>query len=207
MMENLESFRHIRETVRAFAGSVPHRIVAANIGLETGPGEPAPNPKNERVPMARLDPRQRGLFGAAWTVGAMAELVPSGGIDAVTLGALAGEFALAEGAVVHPIHHVVAGMAQAAGRRVVAAPSSDCRQVASLAHETEDGLRLWVANLTEERQIVALPPLRMARGAVLDAGSFAEAGADPGFMRTQARPVGGRLEIDAYGVVCIESGR
>ena len=92
MIENLESFRHIRETVRAFAGSTPYRLVGAHIGLESGAGDPAPNPRNERVPMAQSDPRQRGLFGAAWSLGAMAELA-AGGVDAVSLGAVAGVFA------------------------------------------------------------------------------------------------------------------
>src|SRR5581483_6810635 len=175
MMENLQSFRYVRETVRAFAGGSPHRIVAANIGLGIGPGEPAPNPKGERVPMARLDPRQRGLFGAAWTLGAMAELAPTG-IDAVALGAVAGDFALThEAATVYPIYHVVAGMARGAGGRVWAAPSSDPRRVASLAHETPDGLRLWLANLTEERQTVTLPSLQSARGTMLDETTFADA--------------------------------
>ncbi|MES1151981.1 MAG: hypothetical protein ABUL54_08800, partial [Dongia sp.] len=110
MMENLESFRHIRQTVRAFAGATPHRIVASTIGLEIGPGDPAPNPRNERVPMARTDPRQRGLFGAAWTLGAMAELA-AGGVEAVTPAALAGAFGMADETRLYPIHHVVAGMA------------------------------------------------------------------------------------------------
>jgi hypothetical protein len=206
MMENLDSFRYIRETVCAFAGATPHRIVAANIGLEIGSGDPAPNPNNERVPMARLDPRQRGLFGAAWTLGAMAELA-AGGVDAVTLGALAGEFALAHEAGVYPIYHVVAGMAQAAGRRGIAATSSDRSRIACLAHETPGGARIWLANLTEEPLAVSLPTLSAARGAALDETTFAAAAGDPAFMRTAAQPVGGTLEIGAYGVVCIECGR
>lgn len=207
MMENLESFRHIRETVRAFAGAMPYRIVAANIGLEIGPGEPAPNPRNERAPMARLDPRQRALFGAAWTLGAMAELGP-GGIDAVTLGALAGEFALSHGSTLYPIHHAVAGMARAAGRRVMVTRSADPRRLTGLAHETAGGgIRLWLANLTDGRQVVTLPALGSLRAAVLDEASLAAAAGEPHFVGSAARLVGSTLEIGAYGVACIESGR
>lgn len=205
MMENLESFRHIRETVRAFAGATPYRVVAANIGLEIGPGDPAPNPKNERVPMARADPRQRGLFGAAWTLGAVAELA-AGGTDAVTLGALAGEFALAQGALIHPTYHIVAGMAAAAGQRMIAVKGLDKGRMAGLAHEIPAGTRLWLANLTEERQSVTLPGAA-SHATILDETRFAEAAADPNFMRTAAAPVGGTLKIGAYGVVCIESRR
>jgi hypothetical protein len=205
MMENLDSFRHIRDTVRAFAAATPYRVVASNIGLEIGAGDPAPNPNAERVPMARADPRQRGLFGAAWTLGAMAELA-AGGVDTVTLGALAGEFGLAQGALVYPVYHVVAGMAAAAGQRVIAVSGLDRQRVLGLAHEVPGGgARLWLANRTAERQslVVAGP----ARAAVLDETSFSEAAHDPDFMRTAARPVSRTLEIGAYGVACIESGR
>jgi len=205
MMENLDSFRHICETVRAFTGQLPHRIVAANIGLETGPGDPAPNPKNERVPMARFDPRQRGLFGAAWSLGAMAELA-AGGVDAVTMGALAGEFALTHGAGVYPACHVVTGMAAAAGRRMFAVAGPQQGRIAGLAYEAAGGAHLWLANLTEEAQVVALRT-PATRAAILDERTFAAAGRDPDFMRTTGRSIGGSLEIGAYGVACIESGR
>jgi hypothetical protein len=205
MIENLESFRHIRATVQAFAGTMPHRIVAMNIGLDVGAGDPAPNPDNLRVPMARRDPRQRGLFGGAWTLGAMAELAP-GGIDAVTLGALAGAFALVDGTSLHPIYHVVAGMAAAAGKRVIRVNGLAPRRIAGLAHETPDGARLWLANLTAEPQTVTLPKA-VARSAVLDETTFGAAAGDPEFLRHAALPAGRDLEIGAYGVVCIESGR
>jgi len=205
MMENLESFRHIRDTVRAFAGATPHRIVASNIGLEIGPGDPAPNPKNERVPMARSDPRQRGLFGAAWTLGAMAELA-SGGVEAVTPAGLGGAFGLADEAGLYPIHHVVAGMAAAAGNRLIAVDGLERGLIAALAHESPNGARLWLANLNEETQVVALPR-SATRAAILDEASFAQAAGDVNFMRNAAHPVKGILEIGAYGVACIESGR
>jgi hypothetical protein len=205
MMENLASFRHIRETVHAFAGAVPHRIVAANIGLEVGPGDPAPNPDDLRVPMARRDPRQRGLFGAAWTLGAVAELA-TGGVDAVTLGALAGEFGLTQGASLHPIYHVVAGMAAAAGRRTIAVSGLAGGKMTGLAHEAPSGARLWLANLTDQPQRVALG-MSAARAEVLDETTFAEAARDPDFMRATGRSVNAIMEIGAYGVACIESGR
>jgi hypothetical protein len=221
MMENLESFRHMRETVRAFAGAMPHRLVAAQIGLEIGSGEPAPNPNNLRVAMARMDPRQRGLFGAAWTLGALAELA-AGGVAAVTPAALAGEFGMMHapmpwpqpwfdqrgGTLVFPIYHVVAGLAQAAGCRMISMSCSHPRRIAGLAHETPAGARLWLANLTDTAQEVSVPGLAMARAAQLDVVSFAAAAGDRRFMQRAAQPLGGSaLEIGAYGVVCIDSGR
>src|SRR5262249_9051820 len=213
--------RHIRETVRAFAGALPHRLVAAQIGLEIGPAEPALNPGNLRIPMARMDPRQRGLFGAAWTLGALAELA-AGGVDAVAPAALAGEFGSVhtpmqwpqpwfdEGGatLVFPVFHVVAGMAQAAGRRMIAVSASHRSRIASLAHETPGGIRLWLATLTAATQEVSLPGLAAARATQLDQASFGAATEGPGFTKKAARPLDrAGLEIGAYGVVCIESGR
>jgi hypothetical protein len=222
MMENLGSFRHIRDTVRAFAGAVPHRIVAANLGLEIGAGDPAANPGNIRVPMARMDPRQRGLFSAAWTLGAMAELA-AGGVDVVTPAALVGEFGLTHmpmptvqpwfddqsEAMVYPAFHIVAGMAQAAGRWMIAAKSSDHARVTCLAYEMSGGgTRLWLANLTEAEQVVSLRGLSAPRGTVLDETTFAVAAGEPDFMRNAVRPLAAaEIGIGAYGVACIESGR
>jgi hypothetical protein len=135
----------------------------------------------------------------------MAELAP-GGIDAVTLGALAGAFALVDGTSLHPIYHVVAGMAAAAGKRVIRVNGLAPRRIAGLAHETPDGARLWLANLTAEPQTVTLPKA-VARSAVLDETTFGAAAGDPEFLRHAALPAGRDLEIGAYGVVCIESGR
>jgi len=54
---------------------------------------------------------------------------------------------------------------------------------------------------------VALPR-SATEASVLDETSFAEAATDPEFMRKAMRPVrGSGIEIGAYGVVCIESGR
>jgi hypothetical protein len=46
-----------------------------------------------------------------------------------------------------------------------------------------------------------------ARAEVLDETTFAEAARDPDFMRATGRSVNAIMEIGAYGVACIESGR
>jgi hypothetical protein len=224
MMENLESFRPIIATVRAFTGKTPHRLVASGIGLETGPGgDPAPNPENLRTPMARMDPRQRGLFGAAWTLASIGEWA-RGGVAAVTPAALAGEFGIAHGplpyaqpwfddrgrAAVYPLYHVIAGMAQAAGQELIESGSSDPNGIASIAHRLPGGgVRLWLANLRDRPQKVALPPLAGdARLSRLDQSCFEAAALDPAFLQSHSESVTkSEIEIGAYGVVRIESGR
>jgi hypothetical protein len=223
MMENLESVRHIVATVRAFAGKMPHRVVASAIGLETGTGgDPAPNPENRRAAMARRDPRHRGLFGAAWALAAIGEWA-RGGVAAVTPAALAGEFGIAHGALpyaqpwfddlgrpaVFPVYHVIAGMAQAAGQAVIESTSSDSGRVASIAHRLPDGgMRLWLANLRDGAQRVALPRfVGDASLARLDQSGFEAAVLDPAFFDSHGESLTtDDIEIGAYGVVRIESG-
>jgi len=223
MMENLESIRHIVATVRAFAGKTPHRLAASGIGLETGSGgDPAPNPQSLRMPMARVDPRHRGLFGAAWTLASIGEWA-RGGVAAVTPAALAGEFGVAYGPLpyaqpwfddrgggVYPLYHVIAGMAQAAGRELIESGSSDPSGIASIAHRLPGGgARLWLANLRDRPQKVALPPFAGdARFSRLDQSCFEAAALDPAFFQTHSEFLStSEIEIGAYGVVRIESGR
>ena len=223
MTENIESIRHIGATVRAFAGRTPHRVVASAIGLETGPGgDPAANPENRRTAMARMDPRHRGLFGAAWTLATIGEWACAGAA-AVTPAALAGEFSIAHGPLPHaqpwfdelghpavlPLYHVIAGIAQAAGMTMIDSTSSEPRRIASIAHRLPaGGLRLWLANLRDGSQRVALPRLAGdARLARLDHSGFEAAALDPAFLDKHSESLTtDDIEIGAYGVVRIDSG-
>jgi hypothetical protein len=224
MMENLESIGHIAATVRAFAGKMPHRLVASAIGLETGlPGDSIAKQENRRVPMARMDPRHRGLFGAAWALAAIGQWARSGAA-AVTPAALAGEFGIAHillpydqpwfdglgRAALFPIYHVVAGMAEAAGQAMIESGSSDSGRIASIAHRLPGGgMRLWLVNLQDELQRVTLPHLASdTRLAWLDHSSFEAAAFDPTFLDTNSESLGSsEIDIGAYGVVRIESGK
>ncbi|HUL09313.1 MAG TPA: hypothetical protein VLV76_23480 [Candidatus Acidoferrum sp.] len=223
MVENLDSIRHVVATVQAFAGKTPHRVVASAIGLDTSAGgDPAPNLENRRAAMARRDPRQRGLFGAAWALAALGEWA-RGGVAAVTPAALAGEFGIAHGPLpyaqpwfdnlgrpaVFPIYHVVAGLAQGAGQAIIESASSDPVRIASIAHRLPGGgMRLWFANLRDEAQRVALPRCAGdARLARLDQSSFEAAALDPAFLDSHGESLTtNETEIGAYGVVRIESG-
>ena len=124
---------------------MPYRLIASGIGLDIGPcGDPAPNPDNGRRTMVRMDPRHRGLFGAAWTLASIGEAA-RGGVAAISPAALVGEFGIVHRrlpyeqpwfddlgrAAVYPVYHVVAGMAQAAGRPCVEAVSSDRTRIAA----------------------------------------------------------------------------
>jgi hypothetical protein len=224
MMENLESFQHIVRTVRAFAGNTPYRLIASGLGLDINPGsDPAPNPDNIRGTMVRMDPRHRGLFGAAWTLASIGEAA-RGGLTAVSPAALVGEFGIVHRrlpydqpwfddlgrAAVYPVYHVVAGMAGAAGRSLVETTSSDRTRIAALAHRAaNDAISLWLANLRDYPQRVMLPDINAkARLGRLDESTFEAAAADPAFLCAHAAPLRSReIEVGAHGIVCIQMER
>ncbi len=223
MMENLESFQHIARTVRAFAGETPYRIVSSGIGFDAEPaGNPAANPDNCRHTLSGMDPRHRGLFGAAWTLASIGELA-RGGAAAVSPAELVGGAGIVHCRMrqeqpwfdtlgvpaVYPAFHVVAAMAKAAGRLCVEAVSSDRTRVAALAFSAADtGTCLWLANLCDAPQRVLLPA-EVCGGHVarLDESTFEPAVMDPAFLETSTTTlVKNEIEIGAYGVVRIQMG-
>jgi hypothetical protein len=223
MMENLETFQHIAKTMRAFAGNLPYRLIASGIGLDIGPyGPPSPNPDNTRRTMVRMDPRHRGLFGAAWTLGSIAEAAQNG-IAAISPAALAGELGIVHRrlgydqpwfdgtgrAAIYPVYHVVAGMAGAAGRPCIAATTSDRTRVSTLAYrDVRGGTTLWVANLCGDKQRVLLPEVEGRRFvSLLDEPAFEAATADPAFLQSHEAAHSSReIEIGAYGIARIRIG-
>jgi hypothetical protein len=173
--------------------------------------------------MARMDPRHRGLFGAAWTLASIGEAA-RGGLAAISPAALVGEFGIVHRrlpydqpwfddlgrAAVYPVYHVVAGMARAAGRPLVEATSSDRTRIAALAHRTaNDAISLWLANLRDYPQQVMLPDINAnARLGRLDESTFDAAATDPAFLYAHATSLSSReIEIGAHGIVCIQMER
>ena len=113
------------------------------------------NPGNGRVCLSDYDPRQRGVFAAAWNLGLVAAAA-RGGIDVMALGATTGDQGIigADGLV--PAYHVVSGLAGASRARRLDATSSQQSRVEVLAYETKAGRTLWLANLTGEEQQVKI---------------------------------------------------
>jgi hypothetical protein len=210
-------------TARGFIGQTPYRIGPSAIGCRANPYGKAvtPNPHDERLSLVMADPRQRGLFGAAWSLGYVASLAPTG-VEAVSFGAPTGPLgiihrkaggrtpyydALRHGAV-YPAYHVVAGLTRGAGAPLVAATSSDEARVRCLAYRTDGGTLLWLANLTAQDQAASVSHEgARAFGIVLDEHSFEAATADPAAFQAAPRPIDAtQLVLRAYAValICID---
>ena len=221
VMETLEAMPSILASTCAFIGDTPYRIGPSAIGCRQNPYGKAttPNPRDERVCLAENDPRQRGLFNAAWTLAYVAACA-RGGVEAVAMSAPTGPFGVLhrkgeaakpgfDGAAdaLYPVFHVLAALARLAGRRLVETRLSRPGAVAALAVADEDGgTTLFLANLTAGEQTVRLAgaATTAATAAVLEEAALEATTADPSALDRLAAPVSGdtlTLDADAVAVV------
>ncbi len=217
VMETLEALPYQVATARSYIGKTPYRIGPSGIGCRDNPHGATwtPNPDNARVCLTKLEPRQRGLFAAAWTLGYIATFA-STGIEAISLGAPTGPLGIVyrkaqhqqpwydqlSGPAVFPAFHVIAGLTRGAGQKRVNAESSDPAKIACLAYRSRKGTTLWLANLTADHQTVSLGGVSGAAFAgMLDESSFVKATTDPEAFQESWKPLkGNTLELGAYAV-------
>lgn len=207
MTETLEAAPSIFKSVQAFGGGKPYWVFPTAIGMRQNPygAAPAENPKGIRQAMSRVDPRERGLIGAAWYAGYIARAA-AGSVDAVTLAATHGPSGIVyakqphpqpwfdeSGAKVYPHYHVIAGHTALAGN-VLATTSSDARAVQALAVSTGGGTTLWLSNLTGSDQDVRIGAGN-GSALVLDEDSFEAACRDPDWRKS-----GKRMEVKAGAI-------
>ena len=223
MTETLEALPSQFNSVRAFGGGEPYWIFPTAVSMRDNPygAAPAENPKNIRQAMNRVDPRERGLIGAAWYCGYLARAAQAG-VDAVTLAAVAGPSGIVytkqdhaqpwfdgAGAAVYPHYHVIAGHAALQGAAVHAVAISDPRSVQALAASGPDGASLWLCNLTGEPQTVQLSGLKGPTQVLsLDEDSFEAACRDPGWRSAAPRRSldGDTLTLGAYSIAELHCG-
>jgi len=222
VMETLETLPAIIASTRAMIGDKAHRIGPSAIAARSNPyGKGlADNPRNERVCPTDRDPRQRGLFNAAWTLGYVAACA-LGGVEAVAIGAATGPlgfiyrhasypqpyFDSIGGSLVYPAFHVMAGLARGRGHRLVEARVSQPGSAAALAWSDGDRTILWLANLTAEPLKVQIEGLgdRARRVSVIDAAVFEQTVRRPDALDALGRPLAGaELTLDSYAAVRID---
>ena len=220
VMETLEALPFQVRTARSFLGSAAHRVGPNAIGCRDNPHGATftPNPNNQRVCLAKMDPRMRGLFGAAWTLGHIATLARTG-IEALTIGAPTGPLGIIHrttdhaqpyyddlaAPAVYPVFHVIAGISRGAGAKLVDATSSDDQKVQCLAYRAAGGgTTLWLANLTADVQQVRIDggPGTMI-GALLDEASFEVATAQPRRFQQSWQAMGKRIKLGPYAVAIL----
>ncbi len=221
VMETLEALPFQVHTTRTFLGKAGVRVGPSAIGCRDNPHGAtfSPNPDNQRVCLARMDPRMRGLFGAAWTLGYIATLARCG-VEALTLGAPSGPLGFIHrktadakpwfdplaAPAVFPPSHVLSGVSRGAGARLVETSSSNPQAVQCLAYRAAGGgTTLWLANLSADAQPVRLdaPEGAALIGTLLDEHSFELATTQPQQFQQSWKPMGPRLKLEPYAVAII----
>jgi hypothetical protein len=210
VMETIEALPHVASrcisgvrrlpwlsaSVRAIAGSVPFVVGPSAIGLRdnsNGPG-PLPNPQVTRLPMAARDPRQCGLFNAAWTLGYLSAFA-QGGAARIAVSAPAGDFGILDAAGVWPVYHVLNAFAALRGGEVRALHGIEGTPLAGLLIRRGEISDLLLANLGPD-ELSLMVPEDFVGGmvAMLDATSLQH-----GTAATEA-PAPEQLTLDAYAV-------
>ena len=209
VMETLEAIPSIIASTRNMTGKTPYHLGPSSIPCRDNPygAAVAPNPNNARVCLSDMDPRQRGLFAAAWYVGLVAAAA-RGGIDAMALGSFTGNQGVIASDGLYPAYHVIAGLAAASRARRLEAVSSAASRVEALAYETKAGPVLWLANLTAESHAVKVAGLAGSASLhMLDEASFKAACGNPGFLKkdgAKLRKVGA-ITLGPYAVARVSA--
>ena len=215
VIESLEGLSHIYASAGALAGERDYRLGLVAIGMRSNPygSGVMENSLQNRIAMAGADPRQRGLFAAAWAVGAVAA-TEGHKVSSLALSALVGPFGAIyrreawaqpgyqEGGtgMVYPIFHVLRFMSLMGG-----APRLSMRSagggIAGVASQEHSQILLIIANLGTDLSLVRLP--RDAEIRILNADNFQAAIHDPQWLDTGGANHGSDVALTPWSVAFV----
>lgn len=218
VMQTLETLPDIFRSASAIAGPRSYRLGLTAIGMRTNPYGAAtlPNPRQHRLTMSVWDPRARGLFGAAWAVGALAT-TESAGVEAIALASPVGPFGVLStrgevqrpwydahaDARVYPIFHVLRALSSAHTRYAMTGLP---KGFAGVAVGTSTGQRLVITNLERQARSITLPEGALC--AALNIETFETAAADPLWLDKSMKPKPeGSIDLTPYMTVFCDLAR
>ncbi|AHM75231.1 hypothetical protein [Yersinia hibernica] len=226
----IRSARHIIHTAKQIVGSekpsirnVPYHIGPIGIGARLNPygSGPVANPDSARVGLAENDPRQRGLFAAAWHVG-YAAIIAEHGVDTLVMAAPTGPFGVIStpqnyarewwdeqgDGPVYPLFHVAADLAAGHGKPRLATASSSEKLAVIGWQESRQNI-LLLANLSSEPVSVTLADVGVAQVRILDVAHSELAALSPDRFRQQSDVLdtAAGIRLDAYAVARISYQR
>jgi hypothetical protein len=220
VMETLEALPYQVATARSFVGTTAYRIGPSGIGCRDNPHGATwtPNPANVRICLTKLDPRQRGLFAAAWTLGYVAALARAN-VNAISLGAATGPLGIIfrkdehdqpwydglNGSAVFPAFHVISRLTQGVGQKMIDVTCSNSQKLQAFAYRSSKGVSLLIANLTADEQVVKVQGIRgTPLVGMLDERSFVQATTDPQGFRASGIPLEGKsLTLSSYALALL----
>lgn len=170
LVETLSAQATTVESARQFVGDTPVVISPVTLRPRFNPNAtgPEPDPAPGELP-AQVDPRQLSLFGAGWTLGSIKYLAESG-VHSVTYYETTGPRGVMEREAgspqpelfpslaggVFPLYHVLADVGEFGGGQVVRTVSDDPLRVEALALSDGEAVRVLLANLTGDPQMVVV---------------------------------------------------
>jgi hypothetical protein len=174
------------------------------------------NVQQNRVAMAGVDPRQRGLFAAAWAVGAIAA-TEGHSVSSLALSALVGPFGAIyrreawaqpgyqenETGMVYPIFHVLRFLS-AMGSATRLSVRSAGNGIAGVASRDHAQVRLMIANLGTNASSVQVPGDAQIR--ILDADNFQTAIHDPHWLDIGQAMHGPHVALTPLSIAFIRVG-
>ena len=218
VIENLEGLSHVLKSGRALAGERDYRLGLVAIGMRSNPygSGIVENVRQNRVSMAGADPRQRGLFAAAWAVGAVAA-TEEHGVSSMALSALVGPFGAIyrreawpqpgyqeSGTVmVYPIFHVLRFLSAMGGAARLSMRLAG-NGIVGVASQDRSQVRLMIANLGTNASSVQLP--RDAEIRTLNADAFQSAIHDPQWLDTGQATHGSNVTLPPLSVAFVRMG-
>jgi D-apionolactonase len=175
LIENLEAQPETVQSVRQFCVAGIH-ITPVTLRPRSNPNATTPSVEPFDLLPSSVDPRQRTLFGAAWTVGSLARLLPLPEIESLTYYETIGWKGLMEAeqgnplpkqfqsrpGEIFPVYHVFHSLAGATALFPVANPVP--QKIAVVAFRKSGAIHVLLANLQPEisRARLRLPALRAA---------------------------------------------
>ncbi|MCP4383018.1 MAG: hypothetical protein GY798_16615 [Hyphomicrobiales bacterium] len=217
VIETLEALPQIHASAEALGGGKPYRLGLVSIGMRSNPygAAVAPNPDQIRQSMAMDEPRQRGLFAAAWAVGALAATEGSA-VRSLSLGAPGGPFALvsspqavprpiydqASDAIVYPLFHVARAAAGLSGQERLTVAGLPA-EVHGFAGRDGGAVRLVLANLGASDVALRLPDAH-AQYRVLNGDTFDGAIRDADWLDGSPAVIGQEVVLAPFAVAFVD---
>jgi len=215
VFQTLEALPMVYKSTEALAGAADYRLGLTTIAMSSNPYGAAPleNPSQIRLEMAQADPRQRGLFAAAWMVGAMA-MTAGTSISRIPLAMPVGPLGVIyrkadwsqplfdedPSRKIYPAYHALKALCALSGhsRLAIDVPPGCVGLAAKLPHKK----MAIVANTSAENGSMFLA--HDCDVQLLDSGSFDDATRDPGWLGKSKKPCKGNLSLGPYAVAFIE---
>ncbi|HLV32208.1 MAG TPA: hypothetical protein VKY57_11615 [Chitinispirillaceae bacterium] len=205
LMENLPGFSETLKSLALFQDKALCAITPVTLRPRKRPDKPQK--------FNGYDPRQKGLFCAAWTLGCLIYCI-KGGVSSLTFFETTGDGGLmpADGKSVFPVYHVLANFREMNNAFAQICISSDPSRLACVVLYKGISMLMLLANLTDTPQHVTIFNLPGSINIVnLDENSFDEAVEFPLQWRCkkgETRNVNGPfhvIDILPYGITRIEA--